>query len=190
MFELITQGLLLGVGLAMDAFSISVVNGMNEPGMGWRKRAAIAGVYAVFQILMPLLGWLSVHTILETFQAVQPVIPWIAFLLLGWIGGKMLWEGIRGKGEEEPVAVRPGTLLVQGVATSIDALSAGFAMAELNTAEALTEAGLIGLVTFLLCWIGLHLGRKIGVWLSRKATILGGIILIGIGLRVLLTHLL
>ncbi len=190
MTEILIQGALLGVGLAMDAFSVSLVNGMNEPAMTRRKTAVIPLVFAFFQIIMPLIGWVCVHTVVETFQAVQPAIPWIAFGLLGWIGGKMLWEGFHSREEEEAEAeVKAGGLVMQGIATSIDALSVGFAMAELNGTEALAESSVIGIVTFGICLAGVHLGRKIGTRLSNKAMLLGGTILILIGLRILLGHL-
>ena len=146
------NSILLGVGLAMDAFSVSLANGLNEPHMKKPKMCLIAGVFGFFQalmpmigwvcvhtivqyfrfqIIMPLIGWFCVHTIAEAFEAFQKFIPWIALLLLSYIGGKMLIEGIRAKGEElEKTEVGFGALIVQGIATSIDALSVGFTIAE------------------------------------------------------------
>ena len=117
------NSMLLGVGLAMDAFSVSMANGLNEPNMKRRRMFAIAGVFAGFQALMPLLGWVCVHTVVRLFEGFTVLIPWIALLLLAYIGGKMLWEGVRHKEDEEAEAVSSGGLLLQGVATSIDALS-------------------------------------------------------------------
>lgn len=182
------SSVLLGVGLAMDAFSVSLANGLREPGMGKARMGAIAGVFGGFQALMPLAGWFCVHTVAQTFAAVQPWIPWIALILLAYIGGKMLIEGLRsGDGEEPPPAVGLGGLLLQGVATSIDALSVGFTIADYTFSMALGAALIIAAVTFLICLAGLRLGKTFGTKLSRGASILGGVILIAIGLRTFLS---
>ena len=179
-----------GVGLAMDAFSVSMANGLNEPQMKPGKMCVIAGVFAGFQIAMPLVGWFCVHAIAEAFSAFQKFIPWIALILLAYIGGSMLLDGIRNKTEEaEPPAVGAGALLLQGIATSIDALSVGFTIADYSAAEALIESFIIGIVTFVICMAGLAIGKKFGTKLAGKASILGGIILIGIGLEIFLTGL-
>ena len=174
----------LGVGLAMDAFSVSMANGLNEPRMKTQKMCGIAGVFAGFQIAMPLVGWICVHTILTLFQSFQRFIPWIALFLLVYIGGKMLLDGIGGAEDNEKPAVSFGALMVQGIATSIDALSVGFAIAEYQWLEALIEALIIGIVTFAVCMGGLVIGKKFGTKLAGKASILGGLILIGIGLEI------
>ena len=122
----IVTSVLLGVGLAMDAFSVSLANGLNEPCMRKRKMCAVAGVFAIFQAMMPMFGWLCVHTIVNLFEEFAKFIPWIALGLLGFIGGHMLIEGIRGGEEEEAPRVGFWGLIIQGVATSIDALSVGF----------------------------------------------------------------
>ncbi len=182
------NSILLGVGLAMDAFSVSLANGLNEPLMKKRKMFGIAGVFAVFQTLMPLIGWVCVHTIAKYFNAFQKFIPWIALVLLVFIGGKMLIDGIRKKDEgEKEVKLGIGSLILQGVATSIDALSVGFTIAEYGFVMALTETIIIGVVTFGICVAGLLIGRKFGTKLSNKAQILGGIILIAIGLEIFIT---
>ena len=184
-FVFFFNSILLGVGLAMDAFSVSLANGLREPKMPRRKMLAVAGVFAVFQALMPLLGWLCVHTIVQHFRAFERFIPWIALVLLCWIGGKMLLEGLRGReSPEEGGGVGLAALLVQGVATSIDALSVGFTIAEYNTAMALVCALIIALVTFVICLGGLAIGRKFGTHLAGKAGIMGGVILIFIGLEI------
>ena len=182
---------LLGVGLAMDAFSVSMANGLREPGMKHGRMCLIAGTFGLFQIAMPLIGWVCVHTIVEYFKAFEKFIPWIALILLGYIGGKMLLEGIRNKQEEEETAgVGLGALLVQGVATSIDALSVGFTIAEYDALMAVVSASIIGVVTFGICMGGLVIGKKFGTKLSNKASILGGVILIGIGLEIFIRGLL
>lgn len=189
-FLFFLNAVLFGVGLAMDAFSVSMANGLNEPDMKKSKMCSVAGVFAVFQILMPLIGWICVHTIASVFESFQKFIPWIALLLLGYIGGKMLIEGIRNKGEGgEASAVGFGALLVQGVATSIDALSVGFTISSFTFAEALIEAVIIGIVTFIICVAGLLIGKKFGTKLAGKASVFGGVILIGIGLEIFITGL-
>ena len=180
-----------GVGLAMDAFSVSLANGLNEPNMKRTRACAIAGVFSGFQTAMPLLGWLCVHTLAAAFASFQKFIPWIALALLLFIGGSMLREGIRYRNtEEEKPVVGFWALIVQGIATSIDALSVGFTIANYNWQMALAEALIIGAVTFVICVAGLFLGRKLGTRLTGKASILGGVILIFIGLEIFLTGVL
>ena len=191
-FAFFAQSALLGLGLAMDAFSVSLSNGLREPAMGRRRMCAMAGVYALFQYLMPLLGWVFVHTAVELFRSLERLIPWIAFLLLGWIGGKLLLEGLRERRAEQPAPKqRPGLreLLIQGIATSIDALSVGFTIERYDLAAANLASLIIGGVTFVVCVLGLILGRRAGTRLSRHASVLGGVILIAIGFRILLEGL-
>lgn len=183
-FMFFLNSILFGIGLAMDAFSVSLANGLNEPKMKWKRMCAISGTFALFQIGMPLIGWLCVHTISNLFTAFQKFIPWIALALLLFIGGKMLIEGIKNEEEEEKAAVGFGALMLQGVATSIDALSVGFTISEYGTLAAVIEALIIGIVTFGICIGGLVLGKKFGTKLSNKAAILGGVILIAIGLEI------
>ena len=181
---------LLGVGLAMDAFSVSMANGLHEPQMSRTKSAKVAGTFALFQAIMPMAGWICVHTIVELFSSFEQFIPWIALLLLGYIGGKMLLEGIKGEETEEAAALSAGALFVQGVATSIDALSVGFTISEYGWLMALVCSLIIAVVTFFICEAGLSIGRKFGTKLSGKASILGGVILIGIGIEIFLTGIL
>ena len=181
---------LLGVGLAMDAFSVSMANGLHEPQMSRTKSAKVAGTFALFQAVMPMAGWICVHTIVELFSSFEQFIPWIALLLLGYIGGKMLLEGIKGEETEEAAELSAGALFVQGVATSIDALSVGFTISEYGWLMALVCSLIIAIVTFFICEAGLSIGRKFGTKLSGKASILGGVILIGIGIEIFLTGIL
>ena len=183
------NNVLLGVGLAMDAVSVSLANGLAQPNMSRKKMCGIAGVFGAFQALMPLLGWVCVHTLVRYFGAVQKVVPWIALVLLAFIGGKMLIEGIRG-GEEQASALTLSALLVQGIATSIDALSVGFTIAEYSVAAALVSAAIIALVTFVLCMAALAVGKRFGTKLAGKAQIIGGVILIAVGLEIWLKSLL
>lgn len=187
-FMFLFNSVLLGVGLAMDAFSVSLANGLNEPQMGTRRMCGIAGVFAFFQALMPMTGWVCIHTIVSHFQAFEKLIPWIALVLLLYIGGSMLKEGLAGGGaEEERCGVGFMALFIQGVATSIDALSVGFTIAEYDFFLALLEALIIAMVTFVICLCDLHIGKKVGVKLAGKANILGGVILIFIGLEIFVT---
>lgn len=208
------NSILLGVGLAMDAFSVSLANGLREPHMGGGRMAAMAGVYAGFQFAMPVIGWYCVHSFVEKFRVAEPFIPWIALALLCYIGGKMIWEGVsehRSKPDsgvdgarDEAISIESSnhdasvsetgaqltafTLVLQGIATSIDALSVGFTISEYTAIMALVCGLLIAAVTFVICMAGLSLGKRFGVHLGGKASILGGLILIGIGLEIVITH--
>ena len=184
-FLFFLNSICLGVGLAMDAFSVSLANGLNEPEMGIRKMTGIAGVFAVFQAAMPMIGWICVHTIVQYFSAFEKAIPWIALFLLLDIGGKMLWDGIKGNDAEEVTAgVTLGALMLQGVATSIDALSVGFTIADYDFLKAFVCAMIIAAVTFVICMTGLVLGKTVGTKLAGRATIFGGFLLIAIGVEI------
>lgn len=187
-FVFFFNSILLGVGLAMDASSVSLANGLNEPLMKRRKMCQIAGVFAVFQALMPMFGWICVHTIVQYFQAFEIFIPWIALGLLGFIGGKMLYDGITdNEDSEEKPGVGFAALIMQGIATSIDALSVGFTIADYDLLSAALAAFIIAVVTFVICIGGLSIGKKAGTALSGKATVFGGIILIFIGLEIFIS---
>lgn len=216
-FLFICNSILLGAALAMDAFSVSLANGLEDPGMRPGRVCGIAGVFAAFQIAMPLIGWVCIYTIAEYFDAFRAWIPWIALALLAFLGGKMLVEGIRdlqqdaalkdapnatdaenetgatAEGETGVTAAADGksggkltvaALLLQGIATSIDALSVGFTIADYTFPLALLSAAIIGAVTFLLCFLGVHIGKRFGTHLAGRATIVGGLILIGIGIEI------
>lgn len=186
-FTFFLNSVLLGAGLAMDAFSVALANGLHEPKMKRGKMMGVAGTFAFFQALMPMIGWVCVHTIVQRFQAFEKFVPWIALGLLLFIGGKMLLDGLKDGGELEPPKVGFSGLLVQGVATSIDALSVGFTIAEYYLPMALVCAGIIAVVTFGLCIVGILLGKKCGTKFSEKANVIGGIILILIGIEIFLT---
>ncbi len=199
MVSFVLNSILLGIGLAMDAFSVSIANGLNEPNMRRSRECLIAGTYAFFQFLMPVVGWACVHMLLQAFKAFEKFIPWIALILLVWIGGKMIldavWPEEKEAAEEETLEISGGAaqsgkvltmpvLILQGIATSIDALSVGFAIAHYSWASALVCALIIAGVTFLICMGGLTAGRKLSARLAGKAGILGGCILIFIGLEI------
>ena len=183
------NSVLLGVGLAMDAFSVSIANALSESQMKKGRMCFIAGVYAFFQFAMPMIGWICVHTILEYFNKFQILIPWIALILLLYIGGKMIWEAFHEEGDSDADGTVKSlltfsVLMIQGIATSIDALSVGFTIADYGFVMALVASLIIAVVTFAICITGLIIGKKAGSRLSSKATILGGIILIGIGIEI------
>lgn len=189
------NSILIGIGLAMDAFSVSLANGLNEPDMPKGKIIGIAGIFSGFQGIMPLIGWFCVHSIAQAFSIFERFIPWIALGLLGYIGGKMLCEGIKeykcksDGGTECPVPQKLGFsgLLVQGIATSIDALSVGFTISDYNVLQAVVCALLIAVVTFGICFAGILLGKKFGTALAGKSAIFGGAILIFIGIEIFIT---
>ena len=174
----------------MDAFSVSIANALSESGMKKSRMCFIAGVYAFFQFAMPMIGWICVHTIVEYFSKFDDFIPWIALALLLWIGGKMIWEAVHPESEnieEEKEVLEKltfSTLLIQGVATSIDALSVGFTIADYKLLMAFIASLIIAGVTFAICMTGLLIGKKAGEKLGAKATLLGGVILVGIGIEI------
>lgn len=190
-FLFFTNSVLMGVGLAMDAFSVSLANGLNEPNMKAKKMNIIAGTFGFFQALMPMLGWLCVHTIVKTFSAFEKFIPWIALALLLYIGIKMLIEGIKNKDSNEAApAVGFGALIVQAIATSIDALSVGFTIANYQWYMALIESIIICITTYIISLVGIKIGKTAGTKLTGKANILGGVILIIIGIEIWLKGIL
>ena len=191
----IINGIVLGIGLAMDAFSVSMANGLKDPHMKVSIMCRIAGCFAFFQWFMPMIGWVCVHTVVLYFKSFQAFIPWIALILLSYIGGNMIYESIlEGKiGEDSEAAgeneiLSSSTLIMQGIATSIDALSVGFTISEYHLLEAFITAVIIAVTTFIICIIGLKIGRTAGRFLKNKAGIFGGVILIGIGIEIFISH--
>ena len=178
---------LFGIALAMDAFSVSIVNGIKEPGMKMNKACTISGTFAAFQFAMPLAGWYLVRTLVDFFTGLTKIVPWIGVALLLFIGGKMIIESIaaKKKGEEkEAEELGKGGLIIQGIATSIDALSVGFTISDYSFSPALVECLIIAVTTFGICFAGCHIGKKAGEKLSDKAEIVGGIILLGIAVEI------
>ena len=187
-FGFFVQNILMGIGLAMDAFSVSVANGLNEPSMKKGKMLGIAGMFAFFQALMPMIGWICVHTVVQYFESFEKFIPWIALILLGYIGGKMIYEGLKGEDNDcSKPGLGFGALVLQGIATSIDALSVGFTISEYKLCSALIAALVIAVVTFFICFGGIIIGRKAGTKLCGKAGIFGGVILVAIGVEIFLS---
>lgn len=180
----ILLGFFEGIALAMDAFSVSLANGLSEPCMKKTKLFSIALTFAAFQAVMPMIGWFCVTTVKAYFEEFQKFIPWIALVLLLFIGGKMLVEGIRGGEEVVCTRLTVAALMMQGVATSIDALSSGFTVDSYSFLQALVFVAVIAAVTFVICTAGLYLGRRFGTRLAGRAGMLGGIILIVIGIKI------
>lgn len=185
-FLFLFNSVLLGASLAMDAFSVSLANGIHEPFMK-KKMALIAGTFGSFQFLMPLLGWICVHWVVDLFQSLLPYIPWISLVLLFTLGLMMIRDGLSGEEEEVCPETSFQCLLLQGLATSMDALSVGFAIASFEVRKAVASSAIIGVVTFLICLAGIVLGRHFGMKLADKATVAGGLILMGIGLEIFLS---
>lgn len=190
-WKLILNSILLGVGLAMDACAVSMANGLNDPNMKVRKVVLVALIFAFFQALMPMIGWICVRTVAQQFDKFTVAIPYIALALLEFIGGKMIYEGVTHKEnsseQQSHKNLTAVVLLTQAVATSIDALSVGFTVSSYDVWQALTSVAIIALVTFAICVGGVYVGKKFGTKLGNKAEIFGGIILIGIGLEILIT---
>lgn len=203
--EIIIMSVMLGAGLAMDAFSVSLADGFGERDLNAARVLTIAGTFAAFQFFMPVAGWTLVHAAAERFAAVQAMTPWIALVLLLYIGGKMLVEGVRenrtASSAEKPAETEgagpsaegrthgdqhlsAADLMIQGIATSIDALSVGFTIAAYSAFTAIMSSVIIGVVTLIICIAGLYLGRRIGTRLAGRASIMGGIILIAIGIEI------
>lgn len=189
-FMFFVNSLFLGVGLAMDAFSVSLANGLNDQQMKQPKMCLITGMFAIFQALMPLIGWICVHYLLSFFSIFEKFIPYIALVLLVLIGTKMIIDAVKNKSEEHKTKLSFGALILQSLATSIDALSVGFSFADFNFWMVLISIAIIALVTFIICYIGIIIGKKFGTGLSNKASLLGGIILILIGIEIFLTGIL
>lgn len=185
-FLFFAQSALLGLGLAMDAFSVSLANGLHEPNMKKGKTCLIAGTFGLFQFAMPMIGWVLVHTVVEQFKAFEKAIPYIALILLCFIGGKMIYDGIKNGAEDDPKEIKTGVLglFIQGVATSIDALSVGFTIGEYDVFMALTASAVVAAVTFGVCVAGVFIGKKFGLKFKEKATVAGGIILVIIGIEI------
>ena len=204
LWQLILAGIMLGIGLAMDAFAVSLTDGLNEPQMRHSKAVFIALTFALFQAVMPMIGWLCVTLIAERFAVFAEWVPYIALVLLVIIGGKMLFDGIKptrhakyGNIDAEQPSVENtaksltlATLFAQAVATSIDALSTGFTLNDIAGNvwwQALVAVSIIGIMTFAISITGIFVGKKFGDKLGSKAETVGGVILIAIGIEIFVT---
>ena len=183
----VAELLLIAVGLSMDAFAVSVCKGLGMRRLDVRVALVLALLFGVFQAGMPVIGWLLGSQFL---WLIEPVDHWIAFGLLGFIGGKMILDAVRGEEEESWVVdhVAWGEFLMLAVATSIDALAVGISLAALNV-EIVPSVLIIGVVTFVLSLVGVLVGHLFGSRFERPAQIVGGVVLMLIGVKVLLEHL-
>lgn len=182
-FSFFIKNVFLGAGLAMDACAVSMANGLKEPKMKINKTILIAFIFGFFQALMPLIGYFVGHAILDL---IEKFIPWIAFVLLLFVGIKMIIEAVKGNDDEtnDQALLTFKTLLVQGVATSIDALSVGLTFADYSVSLAIISALIIAVVTFIISFVAVFIGKKFGTKFGSKAEIAGGIILILIGIEI------
>ena len=180
--------ILIAIGLSMDCFAVALSGSIAMKGMSRFQVLRVSLSFGLFQAAMPVLGWVAGRVFLEFIQGID---HWLAFGLLAFIGGKMIWESFHAEKEREDKTdfTRGLLLLTLSLATSIDSLAAGlsFAFLDVNIGWASLT---IGVTAFLVTVIGLLLGRKVGEWVGKRAETVGGFILIGIGLRILLTHLL
>ena len=192
MINVVITGLLLGIGLAMDAFAVSVSDGLKDGKMSIKKGVFIASIFAIFQAIMPLCGYLLGHAFIKY---IEKVIPYIALVLLGFLGIKMIVEFIKDRKEnkvceisQQPVLYK--VIFIQAIATSIDALSTGITFADYTFIEALVCVGIIGVVTLIICAFGVYIGKKSKTVLACYADLVGGIILLTIGIEIFITGLL
>lgn len=176
---------LIGIGLAMDAFAVSICKGLSMKKIDWKKAIIIALYFGGFQALMPVIGYF-LGTTFESF--VVQVDHWIAFLLLGFIGGNMIKEAFDDELEKCNDNVDFKTMFVLAIATSIDALAVGITFALLDVNIILSVA-IIGIITFILSMFGVKIGNKFGNKYQNKAEFVGGLVLILLGIKILLEHL-
>lgn len=175
----------IAVGLAMDSFAVSIANGMTITSNRRRSALLTAGFFAGFQMLMPMIGWLAG---LSLENLIKEVDHWVAFGLLAFIGSKMIYDGLKREEQKTASALRLPSLLILSVATSIDALMVGFSFALLQTAIVLPII-VIGVVTFVLSFGGFYFGCGLGRTFGHRIKIVGGLVLVLIGVRILLEHL-
>ncbi|MBQ8425671.1 MAG: manganese efflux pump [Clostridia bacterium] len=186
----ILESILLGLGLAMDASAVSMANGFSYPKMKIKKIILIALMFGLFQGVMPLIGYFIGHTIITY---IEKWIPWIALIILCFLGGRMLYEALKSNDECEKVEKTDckkltfKTLIIQSIATSIDALSVGLTIADYSIIKAIICASFITIVTFACSFGSVFLGKKFGTRLGHRAEIIGGIILILIGIEIFVT---
>lgn len=179
--------ILISIGLAMDAFSVSVSEGIIIKKPRFFEASKVAMFFGVFQFIMPCLGFFLGSAFAKYITAFD---HYIAFALLGFIGGKMIYEAVWKK-EEDGEIKNPlsfNTLLILAIATSIDALAVGVTFATVNVPVIFASA-IIGVVTYAISLCGVYIGSKCGNLLGNKAEILGGVVLIGIGIKILIEHL-
>ncbi|MBQ9984974.1 MAG: manganese efflux pump [Oscillospiraceae bacterium] len=179
---------LIGTSLSMDAFSICLVNGLAEEKMRFSRACIIAGMFALAQFVMPLLGWLCVYTVAEQFLIFERLIPFISLILLGYIGANMIYDSFHHIDDASFSQDRKlGFILLQSIATSIDSLSVGFTTSAYTFSAALISSLIIGITTFAICIAGALLGKRFGKYLAGKAGFVGGAVLIIIGIEIFIS---
>ena len=177
---------LIGVGLAMDAFAVSICKGLAMRRMNYKKAIIIAAFFGVFQALMPALGYVLGTTFANKIAAID---HWIAFILLALIGANMIKEALSSDDDEcQDDSLRLGDLIMLSIATSIDALAVGITFAFFNV-SLLRSVSMIGIITFIICVIGVKVGNVFGEKYKSKAELAGGLILIVMGAKILIDHL-
>lgn len=184
MTKIIITSLFLGIGLAMDACAVSMANGLKETNMKFKKTLFIALIFGLFQGAMPLMGYLVGSQILTR---IEWIIPWAALGILGYLGGKMIYDGIKGEEDSDEKSLTLKVIFIQAIATSIDALSVGFTISDYTLVEALVCVGCVAIITFIICVGAVYIGRKFGTKLGNKAILIGGIILIAIGIEIFIS---
>lgn len=181
--------LLVAIGLSMDAFAVALCKGLGMKKLNYTHAVIIALFFGVFQGVMPLIGWF-LGTQFESL--ITPIDHWIAFVLLGYIGGKMVWDAFHEKNEEMACDIEQKLdykeLLMMAIATSIDALAVGITLSAFITISIGVAVTLIGVITFGLSFVGVMLGNKFGTRFQKKAEVFGGVVLVIIGAKVLLEH--
>jgi putative Mn2+ efflux pump MntP len=179
--------LVLAVGLSMDSFAVSVSCGLSEQKVSFAHAVKIALAFASFQGLLPIVGWF-LGTGIKVY--IEVIDHWIAFLLLAYLGGKMIYEGLRtGSVDKESNIYSFRHIMTLSLATSIDALVVGFSYALVETGKIFTGAIILGGVTFLFSMLGIRIGKDVGGRFGSRVEVLGGLILIGIGVKILVEHL-
>ena len=176
---------ILAIGLSVDAFSVAIGIGAANTKRSWAPVMRLAAAFGLFQFAMPIAGWLAGQTVVDIISDYD---HWIAFALLAYVGGKMVWEGCKNENEEEKAdSTRGLPLFLLSIATSIDALAVGFSFSILKV-PILFHAVIIGTVCFLMTAIGMIFGKALAIIFGKKVEIFGGIVLIGIGIKILIDH--
>jgi putative Mn2+ efflux pump MntP len=178
--------IILAVGLGVDAFSVAIGIGATNDKKSWAPVLRLAAAFGIFQFIMPIIGWLAGLTVVEIIASFD---HWIAFSLLTLVGGKMIWEGFEKESDEEKAdQTRGWPLLLLSIATSIDALAVGFSFSVLKN-PILFPALIIGIICFVMTTVGMIFGKALAKIFGKKVEIFGGIVLIAIGVKILIDHL-
>ncbi|MCH5163354.1 MAG: manganese efflux pump [Clostridiales bacterium] len=184
------NGLLFGLGLAVDSFLIALTDGLDNPNVKIGKLALLAAMFAAFQILMPMLGWLCMHTVAVYVDYFDKVLSWIAFAVMLFFGVRMIVDGVKKQPlERKERDIGISAVILQCFVTSVDSLAVGFAIANYTVISALVCSIVIGSVTFIMFCLGYTVGKRFGLRFADAASVIGGIVFIGIGIEILITTL-